>query len=219
LYPVRWRERYGGELEQLVRDLRSSRSSTWIAADLVKGAIGAHFHSGLGVRAWNWRVIRRTGLIAGAVWLVISVELFLSNVVVPATGDDTIAIIGSYLFVFGALFYIGRLAARSGAARRVQVFAGAAAGVLIGVLTIGSFAVIDNVWLSIVSRQPQKIDGFARSGAASMRAYLNHGLIGPAVFAVIVFGVTGAALGAFGGMVGDHSGVSAATTPARRVDR
>lgn len=215
LYPARWRQRYGAELEKLVSDLRATTSPTRISVDLVKGAISVHLHHGLGVRGWNWGVIRRGVLIAGAVWLALSVENLLANVVFPAPDDSSVAIVVSYLCVFAALASIGWLAARGGATRRVQAIAGAAAGVLIGALTIGTFAVIDNVWLGIVSRQPQKIEGFAHSGAASMRAYVNHGLIGPAVFAVIFFGIAGAVLGAFGGMVGERSSGSAATAPGR----
>jgi hypothetical protein len=63
--------------------------------------------------------------------------------------------------------------------------------------------VVDNIWLGIVSRQPQKIDGFAHSGAPSMRAYINHDLIGPAIFAVVAFGIIGAVMGAVGGTVGE----------------
>ena len=46
LYPARWRERYGGELEQLVRDLRPSTSTLVIAVDLVKGASTPTFSRG-----------------------------------------------------------------------------------------------------------------------------------------------------------------------------
>ena len=70
------------------------------------------------------------------------------------------------------------LAARHVASRTGQVVA----GLIAGALTVVTFAVVDNVWLGIVSQQQTKIDGFASSGAASMREYLNHSLIGPAVF-------------------------------------
>jgi hypothetical protein len=92
------------------------------------------------------------------------------------------------------------LAARHGASRTGQVAAGLIAGALIGALSVGTLAVVDNVWLDIVSQQQMKIDGFASSGAASMRQYINHGLIGPAVFFTTVLGVLGAALGIVGGL-------------------
>jgi hypothetical protein len=216
LYPARWRLRYGSELEQLMRDLRRDRSRSAIAIDLVKGAIGAHARQVLDTR-WDWRTIRRGGLIAGLVWLGLSAEILVTNVVFPSPDDDSVAILVSYLAVFGALGGIGVLAGRSGAARRVQALGGMVAGAAIGALSVVSFAVVDNIWLGTVSRQPQKIDGFAHSGAASMRAYLNHDLIGPAVFAVIAFGIIGAIMGAFGGMVGERLTTSSTTASARRL--
>jgi hypothetical protein len=216
LYPARWRLQYGGELEQLVRDMRRDRSRSAIAIDLVKGAIGAHARQLLDMPPWDWWAIRRGGLIAGVIWLGLSAEIVVTNVVFPAPDDDSVAILVSYLAVFGALGGIGVLAARCGAARRVQVLAGMVAGAAIGALSVVSSAVVDNIWLGTVSRQPQKIDGLAHSGAASMRAYINHGLIGPAIFAVIALGIIGAIMGAAGGMVGERLTASSTTVPARR---
>lgn len=145
--------------------------------------------------------VKRATLIAGAVWLGLSVDVVLTNVVFPSTGDDdTIDVLVAYLCVFAALFLVGLLAARGGAGRRGQALAGLVAGAMIGALTIASFAVVDNVWLDVVARQQPKIDGFAQSGATSMRAYLNHGLIGAAVFLSVALGVFGAALSLAGGL-------------------
>jgi hypothetical protein len=146
------------------------------------------------------RAIRRGALLAGLVWLALSVEIVLSNVVFPTgSDDDTVSVLVSYLGVFVALLLTGVVAAREGAGRRGQVLAGIVAGVLIGVLTVGTFAVVDNVWLDVVSRQPAKIDGFAHSGAASMRDYINRGLLGATLFLTVVLGLAGAGLGALGG--------------------
>jgi hypothetical protein len=215
LYPARWRRRFGNELEQLVRDLRPDRSRSAIAIDLIKGAIVAHARQVFDAPSWDWRTIRRGGSIAGLVWLGLSAEIVVTNVIAPAPDDDGVAILVTYLAVFGALGGIGVLAARSGAARRVQVLASLVAGVAIGALTVASLAVVDNIWLGTVSRQPQKIDGFAHSGASSMRAYINHGLIGPAIFAVVFFGIAGAIIGAFGGMVGERLTPSSSGEPGR----
>jgi hypothetical protein len=101
------------------------------------------------------------------------------------------------------LFLTGMLAARRGAGRTGQVLAGLVAGVLIGALTVASFAVVDNVWLDVVSQQQTKIDGFAHSGAASMREFINQGLIGAAVFLTLGLGAVGAALAGIGGLAGE----------------
>jgi hypothetical protein len=110
-------------------------------------------------------------------------------------------VLGSYLGVFVALGFTGVLAARAGAGRRGMVLAGLVAGLLIGLVIITTFIVVDNVWLDIVSRQQTKIDGFASSGESSMRAYINHGLIGPGVLFILGFGGLGAAFGLIGGLI------------------
>ncbi len=212
LYPARWRRRYGTELEQLVYDMRPSTSWLALATDLLAGAFDAHIHQGLDMQTTDRRAIMRGVLIAGIVWVGLSIEVVRSNVVFPSkSDDDTVSVLVSYLCVFAALFLIGLLGGRSDASRKGQVLAGVIAGVMIGALTIATFAVVDNVWLDIVSQQQAKIDGFAHSGAASMRDYINNGLIGGAVFLSVALGVFGAALSLLGGAVGALSRPPAAT--------
>ncbi|MGI5243818.1 hypothetical protein [Dactylosporangium sp. CA-139066] len=67
-----------------------------------------------------------------------------------------------------------------------------------------TFAVVDNVWLGIVARRPQKVTGFAERGASSMRAYINHGLIGATVFLTPVLAAFGALLSRAGGLTTRH---------------
>ena len=201
LYPARWRERYGGELEQLVHDLRPSTSRAAIAVDLVRAALGAHIQQGIDVQISDWKAIKRGMLVAGTVWLGLSVEIVVVNVIFPSkTDDDAIPVLVSYLFIFAALFLTGTLAAHNGAGRKGQVLAGLIAGSIIGALTTATFAVVDNVWLDVVAQQSAKIDGLAHSGAGSMREYINHGLIGAAVFLTVGLGVLGAALSRAGGL-------------------
>jgi hypothetical protein len=203
LYPTRWRERYGSELEQLVHDLRPSTSRLTITVDLIKGALAAHIHQGIDVQIADRRAIRRGALIGGTIWLGLSAEIVIVNVVFPSPiDDDTATVLLSYLCIFAALFLTGMLAARDGAGQRGQVLAGLVAGALIGVLTTATFAIVDNVWLDIVAQQQAKIDGFAHSGAGSMRAYINHGLIGTAVVLTAGLGALGVALSLAGGVIG-----------------
>jgi hypothetical protein len=146
--------------------------------------------------------LRRAVAVAGVVWLGLSVEIVLTNVVFPSrTDDDAVPVLVSYLCVFAALFGVGLLAARRGAGRVGQVLAGVLAGALIGALTVGTFAVVDNVWLDVVARQPGKIDGLARSGGGSMREYINHGLAGAALGLTAGLAAFGAALSWIGGAV------------------
>ena len=150
------------------------------------------------------RVMTRVAVIVGVVWLLLSTEILLSNVVFPSkTDNDGIQVLLSYLGVFGALFLTGFVAQRAGAKRRGQVLAGLVAGMMIGLLTTASFLVVDNVWLDVVAQQQTKIEGFAHSNAASMRDFINQGLIGVAVFFTFGFGAMGALLGLMGGTAGD----------------
>jgi hypothetical protein len=148
------------------------------------------------------RAVGWTALIAVVVWLGLAVEIVLTNVVFPTTGDDdAVSVLLSYLCVFAALLLVGLMAARAGVGSRGQVLAGALAGAVIGLLTVATFAVVDNVWLDIVARQQPKIDGFAHSHAASMRDYINSGLAGTAVGLPIMLGIIGAVLGLAGGLI------------------
>jgi hypothetical protein len=202
LYPARWRERYGAELSQLVRDLRPTTPTRVLAVDLVRGAVNARLEEGIGLPAADRSAVKRGLVVAAVISLGLSVEILLSNVVFPSpSDDDTAAVVVSYLCVFGALVLVGVLAARVGASPRGLVLAGLAAGLVIGLMTIASFIVVDNVWLNVVSQQPQKAQGFAGSGATSMRSYINHGLIGPGVFFTLVFGTLGAMLSPIGGLM------------------
>lgn len=151
------------------------------------------------------RAIGRGALVAGTVWLALSVEIVFSNVVFPSKADnDTVPVLIAYLCIFASLGLVGVLAARAGAGRRGQLLAGLVAGAMIGALTIGTFLVVDNVWLGIVSQQQAKIDGLAQSGGGSMRAYINNGLLGGALFLSIALGAVGALLSLAGGVAGQR---------------
>ena len=148
------------------------------------------------------RAITSGTLIAGIVWLGLSSEIVVVNVALPSkTDSDGASVLVSYLFIFAALFLTGMLAARDSAGRRGRIVACLIAGAMIGALTAGTFAVVDNVWLDVVAQQQSKIDGLAHSGAGSMREFINHGLIGTAVFLTVGLGVLGAALSWAGGLV------------------
>ncbi|MFG2039418.1 hypothetical protein [Dactylosporangium sp. NPDC048998] len=201
LYPAAWRARYGDELEELVRDLRPEASRVYLAADLVRGAIAARVGEVLEMQRADRQAMKSGLLIAGIVWAGLSAEILLTNVVFPSkTDDDGPAVLMSYLGIFAALFLVGRIAARRGAGRQGQVLAGLVAGAVIGAASVATFVVVDNVWLDIVARQPAKIDGFAHSGASSMRAYVNQSLIGAGLFLAAMFGALGALLSTAGGL-------------------
>jgi hypothetical protein len=212
LYPVRWRRRYGDELSRLLDDLEPAplRVRLATAVDLMHGAFDAHLTGEFRMNPATRAAVGRGAIVALVVWVALSVEIVLSNVVFPSGGDnDGLSVLISYLGVFAALAFTGRLAARTATDWRGLAAAGATAGALIGALTVATFFVVDNVFLDIVSRQQTKIDGLAGSGMTSMRAYINDGLLLSLAALTIFFGAAGAGLGVVGGVV----------TRARRADR
>jgi hypothetical protein len=202
LYPARWRRQYGEEMSQVLDDLRPMSLSTRVrvATDLLRGAIDAHLTS-LSKASEIGAALRRALPVAGIVWVALSIEIVLSNVVFPTTEDnDGTSVLISYLAVFSALLIIGVLAARVTSDWQVLALAGGIAGALIGALTIGTYAVIDNVFLDVIGRQQPKIDGLAGSGFSSMRTYVNFSLLFGAGLLSAFLGVAGAGLAVAGGL-------------------
>ena len=183
VYPAWWRERHAAEMTRLLEDLEpmSWRRRLSTGLDLLRGAADAHLmgpprQSGMHLLVRS--ALRRAALVALLVWVALTVEIVRSNVVHASTADDDgVSVLVSYLAVFGALATVGALAAQVVPDWRVVAAAGAAAGALIGALTILTYAVVDNVFLGVVSRQSAKIDGLAASGMDSMRMYINTSLL------------------------------------------
>ncbi|RZU01938.1 hypothetical protein EV645_8054 [Kribbella rubisoli] len=203
LYPARWRRQYGDEMSQVLDDLRpmSLRTRIRVALDLLRGVVDAHLTAGRSRAPEIGAALRRAFLAAGIVWVALSIEIVLSNVVFPTTEDtDGASVLISYLAVFGAFVIIGVLTARVTSDWRVLALAGGTTGVVIGALTIGTYAVIDNVFLDVISRQQAKIDGLAGSGYTSMRTYVNLSLLFGAGLLSVFLGVVGAGLAVTGGL-------------------
>ena len=116
----------------------------------------------------------------------------------------------------GAQLYPGSLAAKVATGWRIHALAGAIAGAVLGVFSAGTWFAVDNIFLSIVSKQQTKIDGLAQSGMSSMRAYLNHNLIGPPVFWTIGFAVLGAVFAVAGGATVHPSRATQGSAPQSR---
>ena len=114
--------------------------------------------------------------------------------------NDRPWLLAGYLIIFAAFACSGLTRARP----RSRMAAGAVAGVILCVLTIATFAAVDNVFVQIVSQQQAKITGFGESGMTSMRAYINSGLVPAGIFFSIEFAVFGTLLAAAGGDLYDH---------------
>lgn len=148
------------------------------------------------------RSIRHSILFALPVWAALSVGILLTNVVFPSRDDDdTFGVLLAYLVMFAVFAWVGFVAARQGTEMIGIAVCGAVAGAVIGLLTVGTFFVMDNVWLDIVSRQQTKIQGLAESGGGSMRAYINRGLIGAALVMPAMLAAFGVVLAVGGGSI------------------
>jgi hypothetical protein len=145
-------------------------------------------------------VIRRGVIVALIAWVPWGTGIVLTNVVFPTRQDhDGLWVPVGYLLIF-AVFAFAGLTPASG---RSRVAAGAVAGAVLGLLTIATFAVVDNVFLRIVSQQQAKIEGLRESGMTSMRGFINTGLVPAGIFMTLEFAVFGILLAAVGGAVYD----------------
>jgi len=218
LYPRRWRQRYGAEFEQLLADLTDSggRAGWRVALDVARGALDAHIHGRYGMRRLFAVPAVRRGIFDGVILSVlIAVDVVLTNVVFPAGPDEsdsdpeyvwqnlaTYAVLALLLVAIGAR--AGRAMSASGG-RMPRPAAGAVgggvAGVVIAVLVTLTYVVVNNAFLSIVSRQHDKRVAFAASGWSSMRAYLTVEQLLGGVFLVVALGLVGATLGLLGAAV------------------
>jgi hypothetical protein len=202
LYPARWQQRYGAEMARLLDDLApfSPAARLRVAADLTRGALAAHLSKEFRVTSEPVRAIRRGAIVAAIAWVPWAAGIVLTNVVFPTRQDhDGLWVPIGYLFIFAALAVAGLTHASRGS----RVTAGAAAGTIFGLLTIATFALIDNVFLRIVSQQQTKIEGLRESGMASMRAYINANLVPAGVVMTLEFAVLGIVLAGVAGAVYD----------------
>jgi hypothetical protein len=213
LYPRRWRERYGAELDVLISDMSDGQrwyTRLWLAADTVRGAVDAHLQEGFGMRRHLNDPPLRRGILDGAVAAaVIAVVLFLSNVVYPKLPTESDSdpeyirqLLAAYALLLLFFLAVGVHARWRGGSALAGVKGGIAAGLTITVIVFATTAFIDNAFLSVVSQQYDKRMAFDRSGLDSMRLFLNlQNLVG---LAVVLPGaaLVGGALAGFGGLLG-----------------
>jgi hypothetical protein len=136
-----------------------------------------------------------------ALGVVSVVAIVWSNVIVPDHESDSeygAWYLVGYLVLFAYWGLSGFLAARGGSSTGGAVLTGAVTAALSVAIILVTFAVVDNLFLSVVMQQPDKASGFAASGLASQRDYVNQGM----VMAFVTALPTVAAIGAFCGLVG-----------------
>jgi hypothetical protein len=147
-----------------------------------------------------------------ALGLALSAGVVGSNVILPllpaaaamAHGPQAAEAVAQTAIGVGILLLwtvAGYRAWRRGGELLAAVRAGALAALVSMGMVMATFFVIDNLFLDLVSRQPEKIWGFRHSGYQSMRAFINHGLLRGLLLALPVMTAFGAAAGALGGLV------------------
>ena len=120
----------------------------------------------------------------------------------PSAQDSLPGVLAMDLCLIATLMAAGAAARRVRARTGGPLVAGMVAGLIIAVLGMGTFAVIDNAFLSVVMHQQNKIDGFRASGMRSMRVYINASLEATAPGAAVILVLAGALLGSLGAVAG-----------------
>jgi hypothetical protein len=174
----------------------SSGARLRLAADLIRGALGAHLSKEFRMTSTPGRVIRRGAIVGMIAWVPWGTGIVLTNVVFPTRqSHDGLWVPLGYLLIFAVFAFAGLTPAGA----RSRVAAGAVAGAVFGVLNIATFVVVDNVFLEIVSQQENKIEGLRESGMTSMRAFINTNLVPAGIFMTVEFVVFGILLAVVGG--------------------
>ncbi len=202
LYPARFRREHGPAMRQVLREMLDDpaigpwRAGRRILADVWMSVLPER------LAALREGAVRMSGPRYGlALGLVLGVAVVLTNVVDPGFGyfglDENVAMAlatGALLANFAAA---GFLASRATG----RLVAGLRAGALAALIGVGlmmlTFLVVDNLFLDIVSQQPDKIWGFEHSHYASMRAYVTVGQL-RGFLLLPVFAVIGATCGGIG---------------------
>jgi hypothetical protein len=144
-----------------------------------------------------------------ALAIALSLAVFATNILLPVMSATTARweqALDAEPYVTAGWLFVAFLwgAAGFAAYRRTSDFRAAIrAGAIVALTSIAgvmvAFAVIDNAFLDIVSRQPEKIWGFQQSHYPSMRSYLNHTFVRSLFTVLPVLTAAGALIGAVGG--------------------
>lgn len=213
LYPVWWRRRYGAEMARLLDDLAAAGGGARlkIAVDVLLGALDARLSRDLHAGAGTARAV---GLAAGAAvigWLPAGALIFVGSVVFPSYSDAVLFTAG-FLYLMMAFPVIGAVAGRACTRPWSWPLAGVVAGMVMAALTNAAYAVVDNVFLGIVSKQPENIEEFRTSGMTSMRDFINLSLDRQVLGITVLLTVTGLLMGTIGAICAAerrHSGPTA----------
>jgi hypothetical protein len=206
LYPYAWRQRYGAELTGHLANQPLTLSDI---CDLLAGALDAHLSPQAHIRPFprtRWTMYA-FGLALGT---LSAIAVTLTNIVIPlmnrsaAGSDDDIGLLYPLIFL-GLLTYFALSGAvvgrRRGGDPRTGAVAGGLTALIFVVMFMATFAIIDNLFIDVVGRQPDKLAGFSHSSFATMRDYVNDGLVRGALIGVPFLAIVGTLCGATGSLI------------------
>jgi hypothetical protein len=156
-------------------------------------------------RTWfSWPALLRHSAFGLALGAALAVGIVWSNVVAPShESDDEYGAwyLAFYLGLLAYFFVAGVVLAGRPPSIPVAAVTGAMTAVLVALIVLVTFIVIDNLFLDVVMRQPDKVYNFAHSGMTNKRDFVNNGNFQVLLLVPSVMGGFGAAFGALGGAV------------------
>lgn len=143
----------------------------------------------------------RLGALLG---LLLSVAILITNVIVPTVAghpspDNELSESIGWFIVIAVMCWVGFLKLRRTSKLGDSVLAGAVISFVAFAIAMTTFLIIDNLFLSTIAQQPEKIWLFEHSRFADMRSYLNYTNLRAFWTALPVITVVGAACGLIGG--------------------
>jgi len=137
---------------------------------------------------------------------VLSVLVILSNVVFPSPNESDDEYTGWYIVLYLGLFLLfaigGAINSQRTHPQRSGAIGGAGAALIIVAIIMLTFAIVDNIFLDVVSQQIDKVNAFhAQTTYTSMRDFINDGLLRGTVIVLPVVAVVGGFLGALASLV------------------
>jgi hypothetical protein len=153
----------------------------------------------------------RTSIALGAVaYIPLGVGLYESNVVNRSGQDTTAGLLAMGAYHLLILLAAGALARRASPRISKAITAGVTAGAILGVLEMATWAWLDNVFFSVISQQPENVQGFRESGMTSMHAYLSASIGSTALGYILVLAIMGAIFAHVGAALLAQSGQASA---------
>jgi amino acid permease len=140
----------------------------------------------------------------GLLGLLLSFAIVITNVIVPSvvghpSPDNGLSESIGWIIVIAIMGSVGFLKVRRTSRIRDSMIAGAVISFVAFALAMITFLIIDNLFLSIVAQQPEKIWLFEHSRYPDMKSYLNHTNVRAFWTALPVITVIGAVCGWVGG--------------------